>query len=48
MSNVRQAFLDAIVNDEEVPCTPQQGLKITQMLDMVYLSAENGTPVKFE
>ncbi|MZQ85501.1 gfo/Idh/MocA family oxidoreductase [Paenibacillus sp. 5J-6] len=48
MPNVRQAFLDAIINDEEVPCTPQQGLKITQMLDMVYLSAENGTPVKFE
>jgi predicted dehydrogenase len=48
MPNVRQAFLEAIVNDEEVPCTPQQGLKTTQMLDMVYLSAENGTPVKFE
>lgn len=44
--NVRQVFLDAIVKDEDVPCTPQQGLKITQMLDMVYLSAENGTPIK--
>jgi len=47
MPNIRQSFLDAIVNDEEVPCTPQQGLKITQMLDMVYLSAENGAPIKF-
>ncbi|BFT74556.1 Gfo/Idh/MocA family protein [Paenibacillus sp. P36] len=48
MPNVRQAFLNAIINDEEVPCTPQQGLKITQMLDMVYSSAANGTPVKWE
>lgn len=48
MPNIRQAFLDAIVNDEEVSCTPQQGLKITQMLDKVYLSAENGAPVRFE
>jgi predicted dehydrogenase len=44
--NIRQAFLDAILHDEEVPCTPQQGLKITQMLEMAYLSAEKGTPIK--
>ncbi|WP_256865230.1 Gfo/Idh/MocA family protein [Paenibacillus sp. 32352] len=48
MPNVRQAFLDAIVKDEEVPCTPQQGLRITQMLDMVYYSAEKGMPIRIE
>jgi len=44
--NVRQAFLDAVVNDTDVPCTPEQGLRINEILDAVYKSAESGAPVK--
>lgn len=43
---IRQAFLDAIINDTEVPCTPEQGVIINSILDAVYESAETGAPVK--
>jgi len=45
--NIRQAFLDAIVNDTEVPCTALQGITINHMLDAVYESAKTGAPVQF-
>jgi len=45
--NVRQAFIDAVVNDTEVPCTPAQGVMINRMLDLVYESAKTGMPVKW-
>jgi len=44
--NVRYAFLDAVVNDTDVPCTPEQGLQINKILDAVYKSAATGAPVK--
>ena len=47
-TNVRQAFLDAILNDTEVPCAPAQGLTISRILDAIYASATSGAPVKFE
>jgi predicted dehydrogenase len=45
---IRQAFLDAILNDTEVPCTPAQGLTINKILDAIYRSAKTGAPVKME
>jgi len=47
-TNVRQAFLDAILNDTPVPCTPEQGLVINTILDAIYESAQTGAPVKIE
>ena len=44
-ANVRDAFIQAIVNDTEVPCTPSQGLLINKMIDAVYESANGGYPV---
>jgi len=44
---IRQAFLDAIINDTAVPCTPEQGLMINKILDAVYRSADEGAPVRF-
>jgi predicted dehydrogenase len=43
--NVRHAFIDAIINNTEVPCTPQQGLLINEVIDAVYNSAASGAPV---
>lgn len=43
---IRQAFLDAIINDTETPCSPAQGLVINKILDAVYESAQTGSPVK--
>ena len=45
-TNVRQAFLDAILNDTAVSCTPEQGLTINRMLDAIYESAASGVPVR--
>jgi len=45
--NIRQAFLDAIVNNTPVPCAPWQGIQINKILDAVYKSAASGAPVKF-
>lgn len=45
--NIRQAFLDSLINDTPVPCSPQQGLKINKILDAIYASAENGKPIAF-
>jgi predicted dehydrogenase len=45
-TNVRQAFLDAILNDTPVPCTPEQGLVINTILDAIYQSAQTGEPMK--
>ena len=46
VKTIRQAFLDAILNDTEVPCTPEQGLVVNKILDAVYKSAATGGPVK--
>ena len=46
--NIREAFLDAIINDKEVPCTPQQGLQINKILDAIYLSAKTAGPVNWQ
>lgn len=46
MPGIRQLFLDAILNDTDVLCTPEQGVIINRILDAVYQSAETGTPVK--
>ncbi|MEI6073758.1 MAG: Gfo/Idh/MocA family oxidoreductase [Verrucomicrobiae bacterium] len=43
---IRQLFLDSILNDTEVPCTPEQGLVINKILDAVYQSAETKGPVR--
>jgi len=46
VATIRQAFLDAILNDTEVPCTPEQGLVVNKIIDAIYQSAATGDPVK--
>ncbi len=43
---VRQAFLDAILEDREVPCTAQEGVQLNRILDAVYQSAREGRTVE--
>ena len=44
--SIRQAFIDSILGDTEVPCTPEQGLTINRILDAVYASEAAGGPVE--
>lgn len=39
---IRQAFLDAVLADREVPCTARQGLQLNRILDAIYQSAAMG------
>lgn len=45
-TGVRQAFLDAIIGDTEVPCTAEQGLVVNRIVDAIYKSAETRRPVE--
>ena len=43
---IRQAFLEAILQDTPVPCSPEQGILISRLLDAIYQCAATGAPVR--
>ena len=44
--NVRDAFVDAVIHNTEVPCTPQQAITVASIMDAVYRSSETAAPSK--
>lgn len=43
---IRQAFLDAILADKEIPCTAFEGMQLNQVLDAVYQSAAESRAIQ--
>ena len=43
---VRDAFVEAVLADTEVPCKPEQAIMISKIIDGVYESTRTGAPVK--
>jgi predicted dehydrogenase len=41
-------FIDSIVNDTPNTATAEEGLRVMQILDAIYLSAERGEPVRID
>ena len=43
-----RAWIDAVINDKEVPTKASQALVVTQILEAIYESANTGKPVYFD
>ena len=43
-----KAWIDAVINDKEVPTKASQALVVTQILEAIYESAKTGKPVYFD
>ncbi len=43
---IRDAFVKAVLEDTEVPCTPDQAIAISRIIDCVYESTRTGAPLK--
>lgn len=43
---VRDAFVEAVLQDTEAPCKPEQAIVISSIIDAVFKSTETGAPVK--
>ncbi|MBQ3150639.1 MAG: Gfo/Idh/MocA family oxidoreductase [Clostridia bacterium] len=43
-----RAWIDAVINDKEVPTKASQALVVTQILEAIYESAKTGKPVFFD
>lgn len=43
---VRDAFVSAVINETEVPCTPKQAITISKIIDGVYASSKQDDAIK--
>lgn len=46
-SREARLWIDAVLNDKDPVCLPEQALVVTEILEAIYTSAESGTPFYF-
>lgn len=45
--NIRSSFVSAVINNTPVPCPPEQGVMVSEIIDALYASSEKNQPVTF-